>query len=57
MFALPMASSYQFYRRNKFCWRHLRYFYEDEECPVCWRQKELKRQEELQKKRKNEKRS
>jgi len=52
MFALPMASSYQFYRRNKFCWRHLRYFYEDEECPVCWRQKELERQEKLIKKKK-----
>jgi hypothetical protein len=53
MFALPITSQYQFERRRKFCWRHWAYFYEDEECPVCWREKELERQKQLEKKKKN----
>jgi hypothetical protein len=34
-------------KRQKFCWKHMRYFPEGEECPVCWRVKEIKRQREI----------
>lgn len=50
-FALPITGNWEKDGDLGFCLRHLRFFYG--ECPVCWREKEIERQEKLTKKNRN----